>query len=82
MLGSKDEAHFLFSNAAKIRSMARQGPAAIRDELLTLARTLEARATELDARDLAAGNDDENEAKKTYDGLARDGRDQAEDDRT
>ncbi len=76
MLSSKDEAHFLFSNAAKIRSMARQGPSAIKEDLLTLARALEARATELEARDLASGDHGDDAANP-----ARNGLDRAEDDR-
>jgi hypothetical protein len=46
----QNEAHFLFSNAAKIRSIARKAPREIGEELLDMARTLEARATEIEGR--------------------------------
>ena len=42
------EAQFLLSNAAKIRSLAWRAPSAIRDEFLVVARELEARATALE----------------------------------
>lgn len=47
MAGHQDDIRFLLSSAAKLREVARRCAKPVSDELLDMARTLEARATDL-----------------------------------